>query len=157
MLSRLSILLPAGGSSSRRRFKRATSRPPRGTPHPQDIEFDSESDQETLASRRSHLERERKKKKAVQVTLSDMTRTEFIQWRKTDFYAEPRDLEIDNCFWCHEQEILFNEVYLAMSEKKRVCPMKAIDFAHLMKKEDYFGTAIQIGRASCRERVYVLV
>ena len=73
-----------------------------------------------------------------------MTRNEFIQWRKTDFYAEPRDLEIDNCFWCHEQEILFNEVYLAMSEKKRVCPMKAIDFDHLMKKEDYFGTAIRV-------------
>ena len=57
-----------------------------------------------------------------------MTRTEFIEWRKTDFFAEPRDLEIDNCFWCHEQEILFNEVYMAMSEKKRVCPMKGIDF-----------------------------
>ena len=31
-----------------------------------------------------------------------------------------------------------------MSEKKRVCPMKAIDFDHLMKKEDYFGTAIRV-------------
>ena len=78
------------------RTKRAASRTPRGTPRPQDIEFDSESDQETLASRRSQIDRQRKKKKAVQVVLSDMTRTEFIQWRKTDFYAEPRDLEIDN-------------------------------------------------------------
>ena len=87
MLSRLSILLLAGGSSSRRRTKRAASRTPRGTPRPQDIEFDSESDQETLASRRSQIDKQRKKKKAVQVTLSDMTRNEFIQWRKTDFYA----------------------------------------------------------------------
>ena len=31
-----------------------------------------------------------------------------------------------------------------MSEKKKVCPMKAIDFAHLEKKADYFGTAIQV-------------
>ena len=92
----------AGSSHSRMRTKRAASRTPRSNPRPQDIEFDSESDQETLASRRAQIDRQRKKKKAVQVTISDMTRNEFIQWRKTDFYAEPRDLEIDNCFWCHE-------------------------------------------------------
>ena len=31
-----------------------------------------------------------------------------------------------------------------MSNKKKVCSMKAIDFAHLEKKADYFGTAIQV-------------
>ena len=73
----------AGSSHSRMRTKRAACR----TPRPQDIEFDSVSDQETLASRRSQIDRQRKKKKAVQVVLSDMTRTEFIEWRKTDFFS----------------------------------------------------------------------
>ena len=31
-----------------------------------------------------------------------------------------------------------------MQGKKKVCPMKAIDFDHLEKKADYFGTAIRV-------------
>ena len=80
----------------------------------------------------------------MQITLSDMTKNEFIEWRRTDFYAQPRDFSIDNCFWSYDQEILFKEVYAGVSSKKKVCPMKAIDFAHLQKKADYFGTAIQV-------------
>ena len=134
MLSRLSIHLLAGGSSSsRRRHKRAASR----TPRPSSVEIESESDQETLASRRAQIDEQRKKKKVVQVTFSEVSRNEFIQWRKTDFYDQPRDYSIDNCFWCYDQEILYRNVYVEMSEKKKVCPMKAIDFGHLMKKPDY--------------------
>ena len=124
MLSRLSIHLLAGGSSSSRcRHRRAASRPPRS----HSVEIESESDQETLASRRAQIDDQRKKKKAVQLALSDMTRTEFVEWRKINFYDQPHDLTIDNCFWCYDQEILFREVYVVMSEKKKVCPMKAID------------------------------
>ena len=141
MLSRLSIHLLAGGFSSRRRHKRAASR----TPRPHSVEIESESDQETLASRRAQIDDQRKKKKkAMQMALSDMRKSEFIEWRKINFYDQPQDLTIDNYFWCYDQEILFKNVYAVMSEKKKVCPMKAIDFAHLMKKADYFGTTIRV-------------
>ena len=109
MLSRLSILYLAGGSSHRC-HKHAASR----TPRPESAEIESESDQETLASRRAQIDEQRKKKKAVQITLSDMTKNEFIEWHRTDFYAKPHDYSIDNCFWSYDQEILFR------SEERRV-------------------------------------
>ena len=141
MLFRLSIHLLAGGSSSsRHRHKRAASR----TPRPHSVDFESESDQETLASRCAQIDDQRKKKKVVQLTLSEMRKSEFLEWRKPNFYDQPRDLSIDTCFWCYDQELLFKTVYAEMSEKKKVCPMKAIDFEHLMKKPDYFGTAIRV-------------
>ena len=73
-----------------------------------------------------------------------MTKAEFLEWHRTNFYDQPRELSIDNCFWCYDQEIMFKEVYAVMSSKKKVCPMKAIEFAQLQKKADYFGTAIQV-------------
>ena len=140
MLSCLFIHLLAG-SSPRIRTKRAASHPARPPPS---AEIEDESDQETLASRRAQIDEQRKKKKVVQVTICSMTKTEFTEWRRIDFYDQPRDYTIDSCFWCYDQEILLKEVYAVMKSKKKVCPMKAIDFAHLQKKADYFGTAIRV-------------
>ena len=54
----------------------------------------------------------------MQVTLSSMTKNEFIEWRRINFYDQPRDRIIDSCFWCYDQEILFKEVYAVMKSKK---------------------------------------
>ena len=91
----LSIVLLAGGSS-RVRTKRSAFRP--ADPPPSLVSGD-ESDPETSASRHAAIDEQRKKKKAVQVTICSMYKTEFSEWRRTNFFDQPHDLSIDSCFW----------------------------------------------------------
>ena len=75
-------------------------------------------------------------------TIKKMHPAEYRVMRKQPFYTLPRTSR-DPRFWRKEQELIYNEYYNNLSEKKPVCPQKVMDFEHLAKKA-YFKDATWI-------------
>ena len=129
---------------------------------------DSESDEEavpmsrsrsksTAAARREEdrvLREEAAKRKKYDniTTIKKMPTAEYRVMRKQPFYTLPRTSR-DPHFWRKEQELIYKGFYCNLSEKKPVCPQKAMDFDHLAKKS-YFNTATWI---TCRMGLHELM
>ena len=98
----------------------------------------------TAAARKDEVrvmrEENAKRKKYDNITtVKKMHPAEYRVMRKQPFYTLPRTSR-DPHFWRKEQELIYKEIYCNLSEKKPVCPQKAMDFDHLAKKS-YFNTA----------------
>ena len=82
-------------------------------------------------------------KQAYQSVL-ELNQADFRAWRSAFNYDEPQDSDIDNCFWSPQMEKLHRDLYSQMSDLKKVCPHRVIDFDALSKKAAYFGGAVQV-------------
>ena len=74
----------------------------------------------------------------------ELSKSDFRAWRSSFNYDEPQDADIDNCFWSAQIEKLHKDLYLKLSDIKKVCPHRVIDFAQLEKNSAYFGGAVQV-------------
>ena len=74
----------------------------------------------------------------------ELNQADFRAWRSSFNYDEPQDTQIDNCFWSAQMEKLHRDLYSQMSELKKVCPHRVIDFDALAKKAAYFGGAVHV-------------
>jgi hypothetical protein len=87
----------------------------------------------------------RRKGKAAQVSrpnYKSMPEAEYILVRRNNWYATPRDEDIeDRGFWNEEQWGIFRDVYEPLKNPCR--PMHPIDFDHLRSKT-YFDEAISV-------------
>ena len=129
----------AGGSHRPVRKKASTgrgARPPR---------LDRE---DSSSSSGGHVEPPKRsrgsKGKATYQSVMELNKADFHAWRTAFNYDEPRNTEIDNCFWSPQMEKLHKDLYLKLSDLKKVCPHTVIDFEALAKKAAYFGGAVQV-------------
>jgi hypothetical protein len=84
----------------------------------------------------------RRKGKATHPNYKSMPEAEYILVRHNNWYATPRDEDIeDRGFWNEEQWGIFRDVYESLKNPCR--PMHPIDFHHLRSKT-YFDEAISV-------------
>jgi hypothetical protein len=75
-------------------------------------------------------------------TLEGLTAHEFVEMRKRNFYALPRN-SWDQWFFRKEQELIVNKFYASL-KKWPVCPPTVLDFAHFERHRAYFEEAVWI-------------
>ena len=74
----------------------------------------------------------------------ELNKADFRDWRTAFNYNEPRNYKIDNCFWSPQMEKLHIDLYSQLSDIKKVCPHRVIDFEALAKKAAYFWGAVRV-------------
>ena len=82
--------------------------------------------------------------KGTYQSVMELNQADFRAWRSAFNYDEPQNTEIDNCFWSPQMEKLHKDLYSQLSDLKKVCPHRVIDFDALAKKAAYFGGAVQV-------------
>jgi hypothetical protein len=121
--------------------------PATGTMAQKSIIAQQARDAKKLKTRLAEEERAEATKKAKfdnLVTLEGLSATEYVEMRKRNMYALPRNSR-DRCFYRKEQELIMKEFYASL-EKYQVCPQTVMDFSHFAKHSAYFGEAVWITR-----------
>jgi hypothetical protein len=88
-------------------------------------------DAKKLKTRMAEEERAEAAKKAKfdsLVTLEGLSAPEYVELRKRNMYALPRNSR-DRCFFRKEQELMMKEFYASL-KKYPVCPQTVMDFSH---------------------------
>jgi hypothetical protein len=84
----------------------------------------------------------RRKGKETRPNYKSMPEAEYILVRRNNWYATPRDEDIeDRGFWCEEQWAIFHDIYEHFKNPTRL--MHPIDLDHLRSKT-YFDEAISV-------------
>jgi hypothetical protein len=83
-----------------------------------------------------HVEAAKKAKFDSLVTLEGLSAPEYVEMRKRNMYALPRNSR-DRCFFLK---------FYASLKKYPVCPQTVMDFYHFAKNSAYFGEAVWVSR-----------
>jgi hypothetical protein len=78
------------------------------------------------------------------VTLEGLSSLEYVEMRKQNMYALPRNSR-DRCFVCKEQELIMKKFYASL-KKYAVFPQTVMDFSHFAKYSAYSTEAMWITR-----------
>jgi hypothetical protein len=98
----------------------------------------------TRMAKEERVEAAKKAKFDSLVTLDGLSAIEFVEMRKQNMYALPRNSR-DRCFVRKEQELIMKEFYASL-KKYLVCPQTVMDFSHFAKYSAYFAEAVWVSR-----------
>jgi hypothetical protein len=98
----------------------------------------------TRMDEEEHAEAAKKAKFDNLMTLEGLSAPEYVEIRKRNMYALPRNSR-DRCFVRKEQELIMKEFYASL-KKYQVCPQTVMDFSHFAKHNAYFEEAVWVSR-----------
>jgi hypothetical protein len=96
----------------------------------------------TRLAEEEHAEAAKKANFDSLVTLEGLSAPEYVEMRKRNMYALPRNSR-DRCFFWKEQELIMKEFYASL-KKYPVCPQTVMDFSHFAEHSAYFGEAVWV-------------